>query len=80
MIASYLGKRSFKGFSCIGGYQPASVVSAVLISVYSAIRRNSSANMIMNADIAIVVNLDVVYQVREDFVGELANMMAGSSK
>ena len=40
-----LGKRSFKGFSCVGGYQPTSVVSVVLISMYSAIRRNSSANL-----------------------------------
>ncbi len=40
-----LGKSVNCGFSCVGGYQPASAVSVVLISMYSAIRRNSSANL-----------------------------------
>ena len=40
-----LGKRTVKRVSCVGGYQPASAVSVVLISMYSAILRNSSANL-----------------------------------
>ncbi len=31
----------------------------------------------MNADIAVFVNLDVVYQVREDFMGERFNALLG---
>ena len=40
-----LGKHTTKGILCFGGGQPASAVSVVLISMYSAIRRNSSANL-----------------------------------
>ena len=40
-----LGKHTVKRVLCFGGGQPASAVSVVLISMYSAILRNSSANL-----------------------------------